>query len=76
MAKEVTVRYTGVHTSAHSKFCARDCTIGELYAARLPELGEVDPDGLEVCLPNELWVDDDAGDTVVTQLGDGFELVE
>lgn len=76
MAENVKVLYTGKHTSHHGKFVARDLTVDKVYDARRPEPGEVDPDGLEVCLHDELWLVDDIGENVVPTLNDGFELVE
>jgi hypothetical protein len=77
MGKNVQVKYTGEHTDSVSKRVCRDMTIGEVYTAYLPDVGEVDHHGLPVSLSDELWITaDDAGDTVVTELTDGFELVE
>ena len=54
----------------------RDLTPGGTYSAKRPEFGEQDPDGLYVTHADELWIDaDDAGDSVVTRLGYGFQLV-
>lgn len=76
MAKQVKVRYTGEHSSASGVLVARDLTVGCIYDAELPTVGEFDKDGLEVAYPDELWISaDDVGDHVVTQLSDGFELV-
>lgn len=53
-------------------FSTRDLTEGRTYVARLPMFGEVDPDGLTVRYSDEIWLYDDVGDTVVTQLQYGF----
>ena len=72
MAKQVQVRYV---YNAGALEC-RDITVGRVYDAELPSFGEVDKDGAEVQRYDELWITkDDAGDTVVTHLSAGFELV-
>ncbi|WNO29996.1 hypothetical protein [Enterobacter phage SDFMU_EhYP] len=75
MAKQVQVRYTGPASCAVGNEVCRDCSVGTVYSAYLPEAGEWDKDGLRVQYDDELWIiADDAGDGVVCRLADGFEL--
>ena len=75
MAKDVMVKFIGANTPA-GKIVTRDMTTGRTYLAKMPSAGEIDPDGLSVLYDDELWIKaDDAGESVVTKLSDGFELV-
>ena len=75
MAKDVMVKFIGANTLS-GKIVTRDMTLGRIYPAKMPSAGEIDPDGLSVLYDDELWIKaDDAGEYVVTQLSDGFELV-
>lgn len=54
----------------------RDMTIGNIYDAYLPEIGEIDHYGDEVRYDDEVWIDrDDKGEKVVIQLSDGLQIV-
>lgn len=76
MAKQVQVRYTGPSSCALGNIVCRNCSVGTVYSAYLPEVGEQDKNGLLVQYDDELWIiADDDGDGVVCQLSDGFELV-
>lgn len=75
MAKDVVVKFIGANTF-DGKAVTRDMTPGRTYLAKMPSAGEIDPDGIPVLFNDELWIKaDDVGDSVVTQLSDGFELV-
>lgn len=54
----------------------RDMTEGRVYEGYLPEKGDIDSSGLPVMRDDELWIKkDDAGDDVVTFIGDKFKIV-
>lgn len=75
MAKDVTVKFIGAKTFG-GKAVTKGMTQGRIYPAKMPVVGEIDPHGWPVRFNNELWVEaDDVGETVVTRLSDGFELV-
>lgn len=75
MAKNVMVKFIGANTF-NGKIVTRDMTLGRIYLAQMPSAGEIDPDGLPVIYDDELWIRaDDVGESVITQLSDGFELV-
>ena len=75
MAKDVTVKFIGANTP-EGELVTRDMTRGRIYLAQMPSAGEIDPDGLPMIYDDELWIKaDDVGESVVTQLSDGFELV-
>ena len=75
MAKDVMVKFTGANTP-NGMIVTRDMTLGRTYLAQMPSAGEIDPEGLPVIYDDELWVkEDDVGESVITQLSDGFELV-
>lgn len=77
MGKFVQVKFNGKTVSAAGSIVTRDLTPGKTYGAYVPSEGEVDPDGLSTCYPDELWItEDDVGAHVVTRLSEGFELVE
>jgi len=72
MAKKAVVKFTGGFGNGE----LRDFTVGNVYHAYLPSLGEIDKDGLSVRKDDELWVvADDAGDEVVTNVSSGFEVL-
>lgn len=54
----------------------RDCTIGKVYDAYLPDHGEIDAHGLPTEVEDEVWFTDDVGDAVVACLSIGLEIVE
>lgn len=75
MGKQVQVIFTAKNRSAAGRSVSRDMTSGKTYNGYLPDLGEKDPHGLAVAYTDELWIEsDDAGETVVTRLSEGFIL--
>ena len=75
MAKDVTVKFIGANTCS-GKLVTRDMTQGRIYLAQMPSAGEIDPDGIPVIYDDELWIKaDDVGESVITKLSNGFELV-
>lgn len=75
MGKQVKVIFTAKGQTYTGRVVTRDMTAGETYKGYLPDVGEKDPDGLEVAYVDELWIEsDDVGETVVTRLSEGFTL--
>lgn len=80
MGKNVTVIFTGdfseldILDSIAAMALSRDCTIGDEYLAYLPDNGEFDVEGYPVTDDDELWLEDDVCDAVVTKLSYGFKL--
>lgn len=76
MAKSVQVKFLGAN-DAVARAVTRDMTAGKVYDAKLGELGEVDPDGIQVMYPDEIWItEDDVGEHVVCRLSHGFKIIQ
>lgn len=74
--KHIRVQFQGTENVV-ACMVSRDMTVGCIYTATRPAVGDIDPDGLSVMYDDELWIHaDDAGDHVVTRLKYGFVIVD
>lgn len=74
--KNVKVRYVKKSNDYRAVLVMRDMTVGNIYDAYLPEIGEIDHYGYEVKYDDEVWIDrDDKGEKVVIQLSYGLQIV-
>lgn len=75
MGKQVKVKFNGL-TDPDFAGMYRDTTVGRVYDGYFPAPDETDAYGDPVDVDDELWYTDDAGDSVVSRMSHGFELVE